>query len=140
MIDEVMELSLFLREHYPPCQEWTMQTLLNWVRWHIAHDFLGYVRGLSGSIVGLALGRPIAKPEDAIVDCKFDDNGPIIYLNLCIALVPGALRALWMICEYRFGQREQIAFVRRNKKLHLYPYARFLQQMKRDDHKYLKAA
>ena len=112
--DVAVPLAEFIAAHYPPAREWGMEALLPWVRWNLGESFLAYVFD-DGNIVGVGIARPVMRGEDGRTDCLYDQEGPCLFIDLAIATGPLVAAMLVAQMRERFGMRERVAFLRRDR-------------------------
>lgn len=100
------DLAQFIREHH----EWPRNP--EWLGWHLSNGFVMRALGDDGTIAGVAIVRPVMKPEDA-QDCyEFDPEGSVLFIDLIICKAPLAMQALGFAVLKRFGMRETVAWKR----------------------------
>lgn len=108
----ISELAQFIWRHYSPAQKWDHDILLSWVDWHASQGFISLALDDDHSICGLAIARPVMKPQDGEDFYATDPEGSCIFVDLVIALRPLALNALVLAALKRFGMRDFIAWKR----------------------------
>lgn len=102
----------FLLNGLPELSEY--ESLGDWIEWADACGFLlrVYPDDSEHELVAAAIVRPLTKKQldkgyDAFVH---DENGELLYIDICVALTQEALRGLGLSILGRFGEREAIAF------------------------------
>jgi hypothetical protein len=110
----LLDLKRFILKHHKPCREWDESALTHWILFHQQEQFLIATSSDGFTLNGLVIARPIMSPMDAFEHYVFDNEGPIIYVELTIAKGPEVLRGLVVALVHRFGLRQSVAFHRRN--------------------------
>jgi hypothetical protein len=109
---ETSDIADFILEYLPQYRKWDQALLMGWLEWHKHNGFIQRAIDFDGSLAGVAISRPIMNPKDADDFYAFDPEGSVIFVDLAIAIKPGALQALILAALQRFGMRDWIAWQR----------------------------
>lgn len=104
------EITDFILAHYPPYRGWDREILLQWVDWHNGHGFIQCVLNDDETLAGIAVCRPVMKPEQGGEPYLFDQEGDCIFVDLAIATKKWAIQGLVFAAIKRFGMRNWIAW------------------------------
>jgi hypothetical protein len=105
-------------EHWPGAKDWPDP--IGWCAWYISNGFMATLHKKNGEIGAMAAARPVNCPEDGDTPYKHAKDGDCIFVDF-LAVDDGerlALPGFALLLFHRFGERKQIAFVR--KSVHTY--------------------
>jgi hypothetical protein len=108
------EVVAFIREAHPYLSLWDVNTLRDWIGYHMQEGFVIIVNSDGANIAGILVARPLMNPMDAFDGYTFDHEGPILYIGAVVAESMRTLRALAVAATKRFGARPYVAWQRRS--------------------------
>lgn len=109
---EVRKISWFIWRNWPPAKDWGRELLRRWVDWNYSYSFIASVRDDSNNVKAVGIARPLMYADQAYDYGTFDNEGPVIFVDLAIAPTKRIFQGLAVVLKRRFGEREYLAFRR----------------------------
>lgn len=138
MTASLHDVTGILQKHYPYPWARDYNRVASWLAWYHGNGLLFCVTEDGHRISGIALLRPVNKPEDGVNHCyATNPDGPCIYVDFTFALSKEVRRGLVILAINRFGRkRKLVAWERRSIKdridpgttsrLRTYPVTKFI--------------
>jgi hypothetical protein len=101
---------------------WPHKDVRDWLIWANEHGFLLTVSVDAGKVIGLMVARPVSQLPVSDNVGEFDENGKIIWIDICIAPSKDVWKALGCLAVQRFGYRSRIASQRWGGPIKLHDY------------------
>lgn len=129
-MDSVLDV---IQRHYPYPWAKDRNLVLAWVIWFIKNRYSICVSDDNETISGLALLRPVMRPEDGETHYVHDPEGSVIYCDFIYVAHNRAMRGLVVEGVHRFGVRTTLAAMR-DGKLHCHSAQRFIHRVLKENH------
>lgn len=119
--------------HYPSvAKDLGREYLKRWLSWAMSEGFLLFIMDddLNRNVAGIVMVRPLLNIQDCYDSYTFDQEGPILWIDLMVSVHPDSLMAAGFAVLSRFGMRQTLAF-KNNGKVFAYPATTFRRHLLR---------
>lgn len=118
------ELAVFVKGTNDITVKWDLDDTQAWLTWADGHGFLLTIED-AGRVIGLMVARPVSHFDgmDVLTDV-YNENGPVVWVDLCIAPGIEVFRGLGMLMARRFRKQSCLASKHLGKRLKVRDYHR----------------